>query len=55
VEGKPLWHDPRRRQCTLASLTSFTYEGAAIETVSYVEPVKDLLPVKVSRTFDSGA
>jgi broad specificity phosphatase PhoE len=55
VEGKPLWHDPRRRECTLASLTSFTYEGAAIETVSYVEPVKDLLPVKVSRTFDSGA
>src|SRR5262247_2909648 len=29
VEGKRLWHDPRGRQCTLASLTSLTYEGAA--------------------------
>jgi broad specificity phosphatase PhoE len=55
VEGKHLWHDPRGRQCTLASLTSFTYEGAAIESVSYVEPVKDLLPVKGSRTFSAGA
>ncbi len=55
VEGKRLWHDPRGRQCTLASLTSFTYEGAAIESVSYVEPVKDLLPVKGSRTFSAGA
>ena len=23
--GRRLWHDPRRRQCTLASLTSFTF------------------------------
>ncbi|HZC27909.1 MAG TPA: histidine phosphatase family protein, partial [Actinopolymorphaceae bacterium] len=26
VEGRRLWHDPRRRQCTLASLTTFTYD-----------------------------
>ena len=25
AERRRLWHDPRRRQCTLASLTSFTY------------------------------
>src|SRR5690606_21097909 len=26
AEGRRLWHDPRRRQCALASLTSFTFE-----------------------------
>ena len=25
--GRRLWHDPRKRQCSLASLTSFTYSG----------------------------
>ena len=25
--GRRLWHDPRKRQCALASLTSFTYDG----------------------------
>ena len=27
AEGKPLWHDPRNRECTLASLTSLTFDG----------------------------
>ena len=27
VEGRRLFHDPRKRQCSLASLTSFTYDG----------------------------
>ena len=31
-------HDPRKRQCTLASLTSFTYEGDDLVSVSYAEP-----------------
>jgi broad specificity phosphatase PhoE len=44
VEGRRLWHDPRRRQCSLASLTSFTYEGDAIVAVEYREPARDLLP-----------
>ncbi|CAM5336668.1 histidine phosphatase family protein [Streptomyces tanashiensis] len=30
VEKRRLWHDPQRRQCTLASLTSFTYRGDKI-------------------------
>ena len=55
VEGRRLWHDPRKRQCTLASLTSFTYAGNEIESVSYTEPAKDLLPAKYSKTFSSGA
>jgi broad specificity phosphatase PhoE len=38
AEGRPLWHHPARRQCALASVTSFTYSGDAITGVSYAEP-----------------
>lgn len=44
VEKRRLWHDPRRRQCTLASLTSFTYRGDKIVSVGYSEPALDLVP-----------
>ncbi|MET7637108.1 histidine phosphatase family protein [Streptomyces sp. NPDC005438] len=44
VEGRRLWHDPRRRQCTLASLTSFTYLGDRLVSVGYTEPARDLVP-----------
>jgi broad specificity phosphatase PhoE len=44
VERRRLWHDPRKRQCTLASLTSFTYEGDTIVSVGYTEPARDLVP-----------
>ncbi|MFJ2186635.1 histidine phosphatase family protein [Kitasatospora sp. NPDC087861] len=44
VERRRLWHDPRRRQCSLASLTSFTFEGDKIVSVGYREPARDLLP-----------
>jgi len=44
VEGRRLWHDPRKRQCSVASLTSFTYSGNSIVAVSYEEPAHDLLP-----------
>src|SRR5258708_23993248 len=33
-----LCHDPRRRQCALASVTSFTYRAGQIVGVSYAEP-----------------
>jgi broad specificity phosphatase PhoE len=58
VEGKKLWHDPRRRQCTLASVTSFTYDDAdVIVAVTYTEPAKALLPVDVGGVpkFSAGA
>jgi broad specificity phosphatase PhoE len=38
VEGRRLWHNPKRRQCALASVTSFTYSGDLITGVSYAEP-----------------
>ncbi|MFV0128413.1 histidine phosphatase family protein [Streptomyces sp. HMX112] len=44
VERRRLWHDPRRRQCTLASLTTFTYHGDRIVSVGYSEPARDLVP-----------
>jgi broad specificity phosphatase PhoE len=37
-DGRRLWHDPRRRQCALASVTSFTYSGDQIVAASYAEP-----------------
>ena len=42
VEGKRLWHDPRRRQCGLASLTSFVFEGAKVVGIEYAEPAAAL-------------
>jgi broad specificity phosphatase PhoE len=54
--GRRLWHDPRRRQCSLASLTSFTYDGDTLVAVSYEEPARDLLPRPAAgRKFAAGA
>jgi broad specificity phosphatase PhoE len=38
VEGQHLWHDPRKRRCSLGSLTSFVFEGEEIVEVDYAEP-----------------
>jgi broad specificity phosphatase PhoE len=47
VEGRRLVHDPRRRECTLASITSFHLdENGDIIGTSYVEPARELLPQK---------
>lgn len=44
AEHRRLWHDPRRRQCSLASVTSLTYDGDSLSAVTYAEPSRDLLP-----------
>ena len=47
VEGKSLIHDPRKRECSLASITTFVFNSdGVIEDVEYCEPAKDLLPPK---------
>ena len=47
VEGRRLLHDPRKRECSLASVTSFELDDAGmISSVSYSEPAKHLLPKK---------
>ena len=38
LEGKPLWHDPRRRECSLASLTSLVFRGEELVRIAYIEP-----------------
>jgi broad specificity phosphatase PhoE len=38
VEGRRYVHDPRRRQCGLASVTSLVYDGDRIARVEYAEP-----------------
>ncbi|MFT3716836.1 MAG: histidine phosphatase family protein [Gordonia sp. (in: high G+C Gram-positive bacteria)] len=38
LEGKRLWHDPRLRQCSLASLTSLIYSGDELVDIVYSEP-----------------
>ena len=44
AQRRPFFHDPRRRECTLASLTSLRYEGDELVGVDYCEPAADLLP-----------
>lgn len=55
AQGRHLWHDPRRRQCSLASVTTFRFCGRDIVGVSYAEPARDLLPVRPSRRLQVGA
>jgi len=38
AEGRRLWHDPRRRQCALGSVTSLSYTAGRIVGLSYAEP-----------------
>ena len=43
-ENRKLWHDPRRRECSLASLTSLRFEGDRLVAIDYSEPAAALLP-----------
>jgi broad specificity phosphatase PhoE len=38
LEGRRYVHDPRRRQCALASVTSVAYDGDRFLGISYAEP-----------------
>jgi broad specificity phosphatase PhoE len=38
LDRRRLWHDPRRRQCALASLTSLVFSGETLVEVVYSEP-----------------
>jgi broad specificity phosphatase PhoE len=46
AEGRRPVHNPRRRQCTLCSLTSLVFDGDTLVTLRYSEPAADLIPVK---------
>ena len=53
VEGRRYAHDPRRRQCGLASVTSLTYDGDRFAGVAYAEPAgatdPDAVPGRMRR------
>ena len=38
LEGRRYIHDPRRRQCGLASVTSLVYDGDRLDGIAYAEP-----------------
>ena len=42
-EGRNLVHNPRKRECSLASVTSLHFVGDQFEGVEYHEPSRDLL------------
>lgn len=44
VQRKALWHDPRARECSLASVTSLTFEDDRLVGHTYSEPAAALLP-----------
>jgi broad specificity phosphatase PhoE len=47
IEGRRLLHDPRKRQCSLASVTSLHFDASGrVVGFTYSEPAKHLLPVK---------
>ncbi|HEU4567396.1 MAG TPA: histidine phosphatase family protein [Marmoricola sp.] len=55
AERRRFLHDPRRRQCTLCSLTSFTFDDGRLVTISYSEPAGDLVPAGDRRApFSAG-
>jgi broad specificity phosphatase PhoE len=53
--GRRSAHDPRRRECTLASVTSFTYLDSRVTSVSYREPARELLKPHQTKKFVAGA
>jgi broad specificity phosphatase PhoE len=46
LTGRHLWHDPRRRQCALASLTSLVFDDADLVQLRYTEPAGGSAPTQ---------
>jgi broad specificity phosphatase PhoE len=55
LEGKHLWHDPRKRQCALASLTSFTFDDTDLVGIGYSEPAAHLIALSPGARTAKGA
>lgn len=54
AEGRRLFHDPRRRQCTLASITTIHVVDGHITGVDYAEPARELLPSFATKKYVAG-
>lgn len=46
LEKRSYLHDPRKRQCTLCSLTTLHFTGDRLTSLSYSEPAGHLIPVR---------
>lgn len=44
AEQRSFVHDPRKRQCNLASLTSLTFDDDRLSSITYTEPAASLYP-----------
>lgn len=55
AEGRRPAHNPLKRQCTLASVTTLQVTDGAITFVGYDEPARDLLPPKKRKGIVAGA
>ena len=49
IAGKRLYHDPRKRRCSLSSITSFEYRGQSFVEVDYREPALSLARSAIDR------
>ncbi|HWJ66280.1 MAG TPA: histidine phosphatase family protein [Nocardioides sp.] len=55
AEKRSFLHDPRKRQCTLCSITSFGFAGDQLVEISYAEPAIDLIPTgDIAAPFSAG-
>jgi broad specificity phosphatase PhoE len=55
LEHKRLWHDPRKRQCALASLTSVHFEDDRVIGIGYSEPAAHLIAMSPTARTAKGA
>ncbi len=55
LEGRRLWHDPRKRECSLASVTTVHFEDDRVVAVTYDQPARALLPQPDPHTPPAGA
>ena len=55
LERRPLWHDPRRRQCALASVTSVRFEDDRVVSVEYADPAAVLIAQSKTAQTERGA
>lgn len=51
LSSRRLWHDPRKRRCSLSSITTFERRGDTFAEVAYRDPAADLL----AQAVDTGA
>ncbi|QSB14901.1 histidine phosphatase family protein [Natronosporangium hydrolyticum] len=55
LSGRRLWHDPRQRECALASVTSFHFDGDQLRGIEYAEPAAHLIGLSPDAGTAKGA